>query len=121
MMENLTHLTSDVTPAVQDYLKTCYRLSAEGEPVSVSKLAGEMGVAPPSVTNMLKRMEGLSLVKRTRGGKVTLTSQGRRVALEVIRHHRLLETFLVREMGMDWSEAHKEAEVLEHYISERLE
>lgn len=112
----------EVSPAVQDYLKTCHRLSQQApSALSTSRLAEAMNVSPPSVTNMIKRMEGLKLVKRGSAGKITLTHHGQAVALEVIRHHRLLETFLVNELGMEWAEAHKEAEVLEHYISERLE
>lgn len=114
---------AEVSPAIQDYLKAIYRLEkshGEGR-VSVTELAGKLTVAPPSVTNMLKRMEGLKLVSRDDNGKVQLRAAGRAIALEVIRHHRLLETFLIEELGMDWAAAHQEAEVLEHYISERLE
>lgn len=112
---------ADVSPAIQDYLKACYRLHEAGGAVTVTRVAAAMAVAPPSVTNMVKRMERLRLVRRVDDGGIGLTAQGRAVALEVIRHHRLLETFLVNELGMEWAEAHKEAEVLEHYISERLE
>lgn len=112
---------TDVSPAIQDYLKACYRLGEEGAAVTTSRLAAALAVAPPSVTNMVKRMERLRLVRRAVDGAIALTGHGRAVALEVIRHHRLLETFLVNDLGMDWAAAHKEAEVLEHYISERLE
>lgn len=111
----------EVSPAIQDYLKTCYRLHEVGGAVTVTRMAAAMAVAPPSVTNMVKRMERLRLVRRVDDGGIGLTAQGRAVALEVIRHHRLLETFLVNELGMEWAEAHKEAEILEHHISERLE
>ncbi len=87
----------------------------------MSQLATAMGVAPPSVTTMVRRMEKLGLVKRDSASRLELTTCGRGIALEVIRHHRLLETFLIGELGMDWADAHREAEVLEHYISERLE
>ncbi|MBI4367721.1 MAG: metal-dependent transcriptional regulator [Deltaproteobacteria bacterium] len=110
-----------VSPAIQDYLKACYRLAEERAPVTMTRLAAALDVAAPSVTNMVKRMEGLRLVRRESESGIALTAHGRAVALEVIRHHRLLETFLVNELGMDWADAHKEAEVLEHYISERLE
>lgn len=110
-----------VSPAMQDYLKCCYRLGETGGVVSMSRLAEALDVAAPSVTNMVKRLEKLHLVRRDPAGAVVLTSRGQALALEVIRHHRLLETFLVNELGMEWAEAHREAEVLEHHISERLE
>ncbi len=117
-----TALALEFSPAIQDYLKLCYQLgrSHDGE-VSMSQLAQALNVRAPSVTNMVKRLEELKLMKRTPKGLVRLTTRGEMIALEVIRHHRLLETFLVNTLGMDWAEAHKEAEVLEHYISERFE
>lgn len=115
-------LATDVTPAIQDYLKLCYQLgrATDGD-VTMTQLAQALHVRAPSVTNMVKRLEELRLMKRTPKGLVALTPRGEAIALEVIRHHRLLETFLVNTLGMDWAEAHKEAEVLEHYISERFE
>lgn len=115
-------LATDVSPAIQDYLKLCYQLgrATNGE-VSMTQLAQALNVRAPSVTNMVKRLEELRLMKRTPKGLVGLTARGEGIALEVIRHHRLLETFLVNTLGMDWAEAHTEAEVLEHYISERFE
>lgn len=114
--------TIEISPAIQDYLKACYRLECDtNAPVPIGKLAQALDVAPPSVTNMVKRLTALRLVRRDTEGRIALTPQGTCVALEVVRHHRLLETFLVNELGMDWAEAHAEAEVLEHYISERLE
>ncbi len=116
------HIAAAYSPAIQDYLKACYRLmQSECGSVAVSQLAETLRVAPPSVTNMMKRLEGMKLVRRTSDARVQLTKSGEAVALEVIRHHRLLETFLIQELGMEWAEAHQEAEVLEHYISERLE
>lgn len=107
---------------MQDYLKVCYRLSQESpDPVTTSKLASALSVAPPSVTNMVTRLVDQGLARRNRSGHITLSKRGLSVALEIIRHHRLLETFLVEQLGMDWASAHEEAEVLEHYISERLE
>lgn len=120
-MRKSPKVAADISPAMQDYLKACHRLQQrEDQPVSLVQLAGALEIAPPSVTNMVKRLGELRLMKRVRGG-VVLTTAGHSVALEVVRHHRLLETFLVNELGMDWAEAHSEAEVLEHYISERLE
>lgn len=122
MRKSAPKAAADVSPAMQDYLKACYRLQQQrdDQPVSLVQLANALDIAPPSVTNMVKRLADLRLMKRVRGG-VELTMQGYGVALEVVRHHRLLETFLVNELGMEWKEAHVEAEVLEHYISERLE
>jgi DtxR family transcriptional regulator, Mn-dependent transcriptional regulator len=116
------HITERVSPAIQDYLKHCYHLGRlSGGPITMAQLAQAMHISAPSVTNMVKRLEELKLCKRTQSGKITLTSRGQTIALEVVRHHRLLETFLVKALGMDWADAHKEAEVLEHYISERFE
>lgn len=114
--------SAEISPAIQDYIKACYRLERDtNAPVPIGKLAQALNVAPPSVTNMVKRLTSLRLVRRDNEGRIGLTPQGMSVALEVVRHHRLLETFLINELGMDWAEAHEEAEVLEHYISERLE
>lgn len=117
------NIASAYSPAIQDYLKACFRLARAnaGSAVAASQLATALDVAAPSVTSMLKRLEKLRLIHRAPAGKVMLTAKGQSIALEVIRHHRLLETFLVEELGMDWAAAHLEAEVLEHHISERLE
>ena len=120
-MRNAQHEHGRVSAAIQDYVKCCYRLEKRlNRFISLSELAKAMEVAPPSATNMVKRMEGLGLIKKTKT-KLQLTKAGTNLALEVIPHHRLLETFLVNEMGMNWAEAHEEAEILEHYISERFE
>lgn len=122
MHSHATVAAADVSPAIQDYLKASYRLEQEGNgPFSLARLAAALDVAPPSVTNMVKRLQSLKFVRRDGDGKLSLTPRGMSIALEVIRHHRLLETFLVNELGMDWAAAHREAEVLEHYISERME
>ncbi len=108
------------SPAVEDYLKTIFKMG-EGVPVSTTDLAEELGVAAPSVTGMVKRLAGLGLVEHRAYRGVTLTDAGRGVALEVIRHHRLLERYLREVVGLDWAEIHDEAEVLEHHISEAFE
>ncbi|MBI2343409.1 MAG: metal-dependent transcriptional regulator [Deltaproteobacteria bacterium] len=114
--------THDVSPAIQDYLKCCYQLAdPTGQGVAMVQVAEALRVTAPSVTNMVKRLEDLRLLRRTPHGRLILTVRGEGIALEVIRHHRLLETFLVDTLGMGWGEAHKEAEILEHYISEHLE
>jgi DtxR family Mn-dependent transcriptional regulator len=108
--------------AVEDYAKAIHALQQrDGAPVSTSALAERLGVSPGSVTAMLKRMGEMGLVEHEPYHGVTLTGPGERVALEVIRHHRLLEAYLAEALGMPWDRVHDEAEVLEHYISEELE
>jgi DtxR family transcriptional regulator, Mn-dependent transcriptional regulator len=108
--------------AVEDYAKAIYALSRRlGGPVPTSALAERLDVAPSSVTAMLKRLDEARLVRHRRYRGVELTRRGERVALEVIRHHRLLESFLAETLGMPWDQVHDEAEVLEHHISEDLE
>ncbi len=112
---------ADLTVAVQDYLKAIYALESEGERVTTSALAERMGVSAPSVTAMTKRLAELGLVERAPYRGVVLTDAGRRGALEVLRHHRLLERYLVDRLGLSLAEVHAEAELLEHALSEELE
>ena len=91
------------------------------QPVSTTELAERLGVTPGSVSAMLRKLSEVGLVEHEPYRGVRLTSQGRRVALEVLRHHRLLELFLAEELGMPWDRVHAEAEVLEHVLSEELE
>ena len=108
--------------AVEDYAKAIYALGKGGEgPVTTSALSGRLGVAPGTVTAMLKRLSKLGLIDYEPYRGVELTAAGERVALEVIRHHRLIEAYLAEALGMPWDRVHDEAEVLEHYISEDLE
>jgi DtxR family Mn-dependent transcriptional regulator len=110
------------TEAVEDYAKTIHALAGrEGGPVGTSALAVRLGVSPGTVTAMLKRMAEMGLVEHEPYHGVVLTESGERVALEVIRHHRLIEAYLANALGMPWDRVHDEAEVLEHYISEELE
>jgi DtxR family Mn-dependent transcriptional regulator len=114
--------STPATEAEEDYAKAIYALQRhEGGPVSTSALADRLGVAPSSVTAMLKRLDEMGLVRHEPYHGVTLTAAGERVALEVIRHHRLIEAFLADALEMPWDRIHDEAEVLEHYISEDLE
>ncbi|MDS0258401.1 metal-dependent transcriptional regulator [Haloarcula sp. S1CR25-12] len=107
---------------MEDYLKAIYRLEREGEPpVATSTIAEMLEVTPPTATSMVEKLADRGLVEREKYKGVTLTPEGETVALEVIRHHRLLETFLTEELGYDWSEVHEEAEILEHHISEVFE
>jgi DtxR family transcriptional regulator, Mn-dependent transcriptional regulator len=108
--------------AIEDYAKAIFALEQRaGAPVSTSALAERLGVSPGSVTAMLGRMAELGLVEHERYHGARLTPAGRKVALEVIRHHRLLEAYLAEALGMPWDQVHDEAEVLEHHISEDLE
>ena len=109
------------TDVVEDYLKTVFQLSTGGGEVTTSSLAARLGVAAPSVSAMLKRLEASELVRRSSDHRVELTEHGRRHALGVVRRHRLLEIFLAEVLGVPWDEVHDEAEVLEHAISTRLE
>ena len=111
----------DLTVAVQDYLKAIYALESSEERVTTSALAGRMGVSAPSATAMAKRLAELGLVERAAYRGVALTDDGRRGALEVIRHHRLLERYLVDRLGVSLDQVHAEAELLEHALSEELE
>jgi DtxR family transcriptional regulator, Mn-dependent transcriptional regulator len=113
--------TRDLTAAVQDYAKAIYTLESSHGAASTTELAALLEVRPGSVSGMLRKLSELGLVEHERYHGVRLTERGRRVALEVIRHHRLVELFLVESLGMTWDEVHAEAEVLEHALSEELE
>jgi DtxR family transcriptional regulator, Mn-dependent transcriptional regulator len=112
---------TDLTVAVQDYLKAIYALESSEERVTTSALAGRMSVSAPSATAMTKRLAELGLVERAPYRGVALTDEGRRGALEVLRHHRLLERYLVDRLGLSLADVHAEAELLEHALSEELE
>jgi DtxR family Mn-dependent transcriptional regulator len=110
------------TPAVEDYSKAIFSLeSRTGEPVSTTALAERLGITAGSVSAMLKRLDELGLITHVPYRGVRLTEDGRRIALEVIRHHRLLESYLAEVLGMPWDRVHDEAEVLEHVLSDDLE
>ncbi|MBV9417360.1 MAG: metal-dependent transcriptional regulator [Solirubrobacterales bacterium] len=108
--------------AIEDYTKAIYALERrEAEAVSTNALAERLGVTPASASGMVKRLGELGLVEHEPYRGVSLTEDGRRVALEVMRHHRLLELYLVETLGVPWDRVHQEAEVLEHVLSEELE
>src|SRR5919198_1865051 len=117
----MTTASTELTVAVQDYLKAIYVLEAAGERVTTSALASRMGVSAPSATAMTKRLAELGLVERAPYRGVELTQKGRLGALEVLRHHRLLERYLVDRLGLGLDEVHAEAELLEHALTEELE
>jgi len=115
-------LADPISPHVQDYAKAVYALEArQGAAVATNDLAERLGVTPGSVSGMVRKLSELGLVEHERYHGVRLTDHGRRVALEVLRHHRLIELFLSTELGMPWDRVHAEAEVLEHVLSEDLE
>ena len=109
------------TSAVQDYLKAIHQLGGSRRGVSTSALAERLGVSPASVSGMLKRLDEQGLVSHKRYQGVKLTRRGTREAVEMIRHHRLLELYLANVVGMPWDKVHAEADALEHVISEELE
>jgi DtxR family transcriptional regulator, Mn-dependent transcriptional regulator len=109
-----------LSEAAQDYLKTIWKLDREGR-MKTSTLAAELAVTPASATGMVKKLAGLGLVEHERYRGARLTASGERVALELVRHHRLLELYLMRALGLGWDEVHADAERLEHYLSEELE
>lgn len=110
-----------ITAAMEDYLKAIYRLEEDGLPASTQAIAERLSVAAPSVTGMLKRLADLRLIRYERYRSVELTATGRKAALEIVRHHRLLEQYLAEALGYSWDEVHDEAERLEHTISEEFE
>jgi DtxR family Mn-dependent transcriptional regulator len=107
--------------AIEDYLKTIFALEQEESPVSTSRIASARSVKPGSATSMVQRLHKLNLVNYEKHYGVTLTDSGREIALEVIRHHRLVELYLMEALGFSWDEVHEQADLLEHVISEKLE
>src|SRR5918996_587068 len=112
-----------ITISIQDYLKNIYELTENGEAASTNALAKKLNISPPSVTGMVQKLASAkpALVEYQKHQGVTLTKDGKKAALEVIRHHRLLEAWLVQTLGYSWDEVHEEAERLEHVISEDFE
>lgn len=114
-------LTQEISAAHQDYLKTIYLLLSRGQEASNSAIAQALGVAPASATNMVKRLAEAGLIEHVPYRGVQLTAAGQQVALEMVRHHRLIELFLHDVLEMPWDQVHVEAERLEHAISEEVE
>lgn len=110
-----------VSRAMEDYLKAIYLASGEGQNVSTSRLAESIGCSAASVTNMVQKLSQLKLVAYKPYQGVTLTDAGMRVALEIVRHHRLIELYLAEVLGYSWDKVHDEADKLEHVISEEFE
>ncbi len=112
---------SALSESIQDYLKTIFTLRMSSERVTTNAIAASLDVAAASVTGMLKKLAGMNLVEYERYQGVRLTAAGEKIALEVIRHHRLIELYLMEAMGYSWDQVHAEAERLEHAISEEFE
>src|SRR5256714_2871537 len=120
MVEQLER-RSTFTRSQEDYLKALYLLGGDERPVPTRDLAHRLGISSPSVSEMVTRLTAQALVEHDRYRGQQLTREGRKAALQLVRHHRLLEMFLVRVLGYGWDEVHEEAEKLEHVISERME
>ncbi len=110
-----------VGSSVQDYVKAIYKLSLGNKTITPTHLAERLGVSSAAVTKMVRKLQDLKLVRYARSKGLSLTPSGEKIALEVIRHHRLLELYLTEALGYSWDEVHDEAEKLEHVISEHFE
>src|SRR5437667_9842306 len=120
MVEQLEH-RGTFTRSQEDYPQSLYMLGGNERPVPTRELAQRLGISSPSVSEMVTRLSAQGLVEHDRYRGQQLTREGRKVALELVRHHRLLEMFLVQVLGYPWDEFHEEAERLEHVMSERME
>ena len=118
-MVGMTNSTS-LSPAREDYLKALYHLEGDSRRVPTTELARSLEVRKPSITAMLRRLHDDGLVAWEPRGGARLTRRGRAATMRVLRRHRLVETFLVEVLGLDWSDVHDEAEVLEHHLSDRM-
>jgi DtxR family Mn-dependent transcriptional regulator len=107
--------------AVEDYAKAIYALEERGGTVTTNALAARLGVTPASASAMVRKLHELGLASHEPYKAVSLTADGRRLALEIVRHHRLLELYLAESLGIPWDRVHAEAEVLEHHLSDELE
>jgi len=110
-----------LSPSVEDYIKAIYKARSDTGSVTTQDLADRLGVSAPAVSKMMRRLAELRLISHTPYQAVGLTPAGEKMALEIIRHHRLLELYLVQAMGFTWDSVHEEAERLEHHISEEFE
>ena len=116
-------MRENLTQTIEDYLKTIYHFTLERQRATTNQIAESLGVTPASVTGMLKKLAATEppLVEYKKHYGVLLTPDGEKIALEIVRHHRLLEMFLVQMLGYEWDEVHSEADRLEHHISEAFE
>ncbi len=109
------------TQAIEDYLKAVFEIGGQQDRVGTTALAEHLGVTPASATGMIKKLAEMEFVRYEKYQGVSLTKEGRKVALEIIRHHRLVELYLVKALGVPWDKVHEEAEKWEHILSEDLE
>ncbi|KEI42956.1 metal-dependent transcriptional regulator [Saccharopolyspora rectivirgula] len=116
----MTSMAGRPSPSVEDYLRAIYGLSERGVPVTNTTLTQRLGLSPSSVSGMINKLAQLGLVTHVRYRSVTLTAEGRRLAYDVLRRHRLIELFLVEELNYTWDEVHQEADTLEHAVSDEL-
>ena len=121
MTKNLPSPLSMTTQAIQDYLKIIFKLQHGGHVASTSAIAEKLAISPASVTGMIKKLSKMGLAEHSPYHGVTLTEEGKALALELIRHHRLLELYLQKALGFTWDKVDAEAERLEHHISEEME
>lgn len=117
----LPESTLRLSKQIEDYLKNIFKLQQEASPVSTSAIAGRMAISGASATSMIKKLDQMGLLAYTPYKGVVLSRRGEKVALEIIRHHRLIELYLNQKMGIDWDKVDAEAEELEHVLSEELE
>lgn len=110
-----------ITQAIQDYLKVIFKLGTNGKAVNTNAIAERLNVSQASVTGMIKKLADLKLIRHVPYRGVELTQAGRKIAVEIVRHHRLLELYLAEALGYSWDQVHDEAEKLEHVISEEFE
>ncbi len=120
-MEITNEKTGVISKAVEDYLKTIYEVQNSEDKVSTNALSEKLGVSPASVTAMVKKLSDRRLITHKRYQGVRLTSAGEKIALEIIRHHRLVELYLKEALGVPWDRVHQEAEKWEHVLSEDIE
>ena len=121
MLDDKAPQNASHTQAIQDYIKAIFKLSGGGQAASTSALAERLGVSAASVTGMLKKLDKLGFVTHSPYKGVELTEEGKKIALEMIRHHRLIELYLQKALGFTWDKVDAEAERLEHVISEEME
>jgi len=116
-------MRTNLTQTIEDYLKVIYDITSSGERASTNRIAAALGVTPASVTGMLQKLSTSTppLLEYRKHHGVTLTPAGQQIALEIVRHHRLLEMYLHRTLGYEWDTVHDEADRLEHVISEEFE
>ncbi len=109
-----------LTRSIEDYIKTIYELGRDGTPAQTSAIAEVLGVAPPSVSGMIRRLSEVGLLEHVPYRGVQLTQEGRGAALNLLRRHRIVEAYLTSKLGYDWDSVHEEAERLEHAVSDEL-